>query len=134
MSLYGQIQSQGVQWPSGRMLDLRLRGCVFELHRHRCVVSLSQTHLSLLSTDSTQEDLSQHNLKVIDWDVKNQIKQTNTMTLLYGPHHKITRIWCIQKNNGVDRPAHPCSLTNNFVIRYLESKTAKLASGKVSLF
>ena len=32
------------------------RGCGFEPHRHHCVVSLSKTHLSLLSTGSTQED------------------------------------------------------------------------------
>ena len=36
---------------------------------------LSKTHLSLLSTGLTQEDLSQHNLKIVDWDVKNQINQ-----------------------------------------------------------
>ena len=29
--------------------------------RHHCGVSLSKTHLSLLSTGSTQEDPSQHN-------------------------------------------------------------------------
>ena len=45
-------------------------------HPPHCVVSLSKTHLSLLSTDSTQEDPFRHNLKVVDWDVKNQIRQT----------------------------------------------------------
>ena len=44
------------------------------------VVSLSKTHLSLLSTGSTQEDPSQHDWKIVDWDVKNQIKQTKNMT------------------------------------------------------
>ena len=39
------------------------------------VVSLSKTHLSLLSTGSTQEDPSRHNRKIVDWDVKNHIKQ-----------------------------------------------------------
>ena len=29
-----------------------------------------------LSTDLTQEDPPQHNWKLIDWDVNNQIKQT----------------------------------------------------------
>ena len=29
------------------------------------------------STGSTQEELSLHNWKIVDWDVKNQIKQTN---------------------------------------------------------
>ena len=51
-----------VNWAlSGRVLDLRLRGCRFEPHRCHCVVSLSKTHLSLLSTGSTQEDPSRHN-------------------------------------------------------------------------
>ena len=34
----------------------RDRGGGFELHHRHCVVSLSITHLSLLSTDSMQED------------------------------------------------------------------------------
>ena len=57
---------------SGRVLDSRPKGRGFEPH---CVVSLSKTHLSLLSTGSTQEDPSRHNWKIVDWDVKNQIKQ-----------------------------------------------------------
>ena len=32
---------QGAQWLSGRVLDSRQRGCVFEPHQHHCVVSLS---------------------------------------------------------------------------------------------
>ena len=40
----------------------RDRGAVgSSLHRHHCVVSLSKTHVSLLSTGSTQEDPSGHN-------------------------------------------------------------------------
>ena len=42
-------------------------------------MSLSKTHLSMLSTGSTQEDPSRHNLKIVDRDIKNQIKQTNTV-------------------------------------------------------
>ena len=34
----------GVQWLSGRVLDSRLRGRVFEPHRHHCIVALSKTH------------------------------------------------------------------------------------------
>ena len=48
-----------------------------EPHRRHCVVSLSKTHLSLLSTCSTQEHLSRPNCKIVDWDAKNQNKQTN---------------------------------------------------------
>ena len=39
-------------------------------------MSLGKTHLSLLSTSSAQEDQSQYKWKIVDWDVKNQIKQT----------------------------------------------------------
>ena len=35
------------QWLSGRVLDLRPRGCGFEPHWCHCVVSLSKTHLYL---------------------------------------------------------------------------------------
>ena len=36
------MQVQGAQWLSGRVLDLRPKGCGFEPHRHHCVVSLSK--------------------------------------------------------------------------------------------
>ena len=42
---------------------------------------MSETHLSLLSTGSTDEDPSQHNGKIVDWVVKNQIKQTNVHSM-----------------------------------------------------
>ena len=51
----------GAQWLSVRVLDSRQRDRGFEPHRRHCVVSLSKTHLSLLSTGSTQEDPSRHN-------------------------------------------------------------------------
>ena len=45
-----------------------------------CVVSLSKAIYLLLNTGSTKEDrkTSGHDLKVVDWDVKHQIKQTKT--------------------------------------------------------
>ena len=49
------------QWLSGRVLDSRPRSHGFEPNRRPCVVSLSKTHLSLLSTSSTQEEPSRHN-------------------------------------------------------------------------
>ena len=52
---------KGVQWLSGRVLDSRPRGRRLEPQWRHCVVSLSKTHLSLLSTGSTQEDRPQHN-------------------------------------------------------------------------
>ena len=42
-------------------------------------MSLSKTHLSLLSTGSTQEDPSPHNWKSVDWDVNNQINQNKPL-------------------------------------------------------
>ena len=54
-------KNQGAQWLSGRVLDLRQRGRRFEPHLCHCVVSLSKTHLSFLSTGSTQEDPPKHN-------------------------------------------------------------------------
>ena len=67
-----------MQWLSGRVLDSKQRGPGLEPHGHYCVVPLSKTHLSLLSTGSIQEDLSRHNRKIVDWDVKNPIKQTKS--------------------------------------------------------
>ena len=52
---------KGRQWLSGRMLDSRPRDRGFEPNRRHCVMSLSKTHLSYLSTSSTQEDPSLHN-------------------------------------------------------------------------
>ena len=62
---------------SDRVLDSEPRGCWFEPHRRYCVVSLSKAHLSLLNTGSTQEDPSRHSWKIVDCDIKNQIKQTS---------------------------------------------------------
>ena len=40
-------------------------------------MSLSKTHYPLLRTGSAKEDPSRHNSKVVDWDVRNQNKQTH---------------------------------------------------------
>ena len=68
-------------WLSGIVLDSRLRGHGFEPRGRHCLLSLSKTHLSLLSTGSTQEDPSRHNWKIVDWDVKNQIIVTINQTI-----------------------------------------------------
>ena len=52
---------QGVQWLSGEVIDSRPRGRRFEPHHHHYVVFLSKTHLSLLSTGSSQEESSLYN-------------------------------------------------------------------------
>ena len=36
--------SKEAQWLSGRVLDLRLRGCWFKPHELHCVVSMNKTH------------------------------------------------------------------------------------------
>ena len=50
---------QGGMWKHskliGRVLDSRPRGRGFEHHPHHCVVSLSKTHLSLLTTRGVPE-------------------------------------------------------------------------------
>ena len=63
---------------SGRVLDSRPRGHGLEPHRGHCVVSLSKTHLSLLNTGSSFNPgrLVATVLKIVDWDLKNQIKRT----------------------------------------------------------
>ena len=59
------------------------RGCKFELHRRHCNVSLSNTLYPLLSTSSIQEDPSQHDWKIVEWDVKNQnLRQTKKQLML----------------------------------------------------
>ena len=61
----------------GRALDWGSKGCWFTPHcrKSHCVLSLSKTLCPLLSTGSTQEDPSQDDLKIVDWDIKNQNKQ-----------------------------------------------------------
>ena len=39
-------------------------------------MSVSKTIYPLLSTGPIQEDPSRHDLKIVDWDVENQNKQT----------------------------------------------------------
>ena len=52
------LERSGFSGTLCRVLDLRSRGCGFEPHQRYCVVPLSKTYLSLLSTGSTQEDPS----------------------------------------------------------------------------
>ena len=42
LAVHVGMMLKGTQWLSGRVLDSRLRGCVFEPHRHYCVVSLNK--------------------------------------------------------------------------------------------
>ena len=45
-------------------------------------MSLSKTFHLLLSTSSTQEDPSNMNEKIADWDIKNQNKQKHLLAFL----------------------------------------------------
>ena len=65
---------EGLRWLSCRMLDSRSRGCGFKPHQRHCLVSLGMTLYPPLSTDSTQENPSWHDWKIVDWEVRNQIK------------------------------------------------------------
>ena len=67
---------RGAQQLTGRVIASRPRGRGFDIHRRHCLVSLSKTYLSLLSTVSTHEDPSRHNWKNVDWDVNNQSNKT----------------------------------------------------------
>ena len=62
-----------------RVLNCRSMSCWFEPNcwQSHCVVSLSKTLYPLLWTGSTQEGLSRHDWKIVDWDVKNWLKQIN---------------------------------------------------------
>ena len=63
---YVYSRNRGEQWLSGRELDSRPRGCGFERTGVTALWSLSKTHLSKLSTGSTQEDPSLFNLKIVE--------------------------------------------------------------------
>ena len=88
-----RYHSKGVLWPSDRVLDSEPRGCGFEPYRRYCVVSLSKTHLSLLNNGSTQENPSRHSWKIVDWGIKNQIKQTSKI------YHSTSYLMLSRRNN-----------------------------------
>ena len=52
-------------------------------------------YLSLLTTGSTKEALSRHNWKIVDWNRKNQIKQTKfTNISVKTPEHMLMVSYC----------------------------------------
>ena len=54
---------------------------------------MSKTLHPLLSTGSTQEDPSQHDWKIVSWDVKNQNKQTKNRTVKQAIAHLKVSYW-----------------------------------------
>ena len=69
---------------SGRVLDLRLEGHWFEIHRRHSVVSLSKTLYPLRSTGSIQEDRKHPDMteRFVDGDVKHQHKQITKLPVI----------------------------------------------------
>ena len=76
---------EGAQWLSGRVLDLRPKGCGFEPLTGVTALCPWASHINpMLSTGSTQEDPSRLNWKIVNWEVKNQTnKRTNKQTKLH---------------------------------------------------
>ena len=71
--VFGKWQSAWLQTEGLRIwVSLALLCCVLE-----------QDSLFLASFGSTQEGLSWHNWKIVDWDVKNQIKQNENVFFFY---------------------------------------------------
>ena len=72
---------KGAQWPSGRVLDSRLRGGGFEPHRRRCVVPLSKNinpSLVLVQPRKTRPFLTKRLLM----GRKESLRQTNKATVV----------------------------------------------------
>ena len=68
----------GAQWLSGKMLDLRLRGRRFELHKYHCVLSLSKNinpSLVLVQPKKTRPFITERLL--MGRKILNQTKQRN---------------------------------------------------------
>ena len=116
--------AQRAQWLSGRVLDWRPRGRRIKPHWCHCIVSFIKTHLSLLSTGSTQEDLSRHNWKIVDWDIKIQIKQTKYVTQIVTDQRYATTTdwrhipqentnWCFYEFSNIYEAVH--EISNNVV-------------------
>ena len=78
-------RTRRVEESNGSVLDLRSRGWGLEPHCRLYVVSLSKVLYPLLCTGSTQEDLSQNDWKIVDWDVENQNKQFESETRRKNP-------------------------------------------------
>ena len=84
---------------SGRVLEVRLRGCGFETNRRHCIVSLSMTFFPLFNTGSTRE-ISRHDWKIVDLDIKHQHKQTEQAMNREGQFIAVTAILGAQWLSG----------------------------------
>ena len=60
--------------------------------------------------------------------------ERSVVDLLSGPRREKTCLQGFANNEGADQPAHPRSLINAFVIRYLQSTICELATSEISFF
>ena len=73
----------------GRAFDWESKSCKFESHpqQSHCVVFFSKTLYPLLNTGSTQEYMSLHDFKVVDWDKiksnKKEKKYVSTISYIH---------------------------------------------------
>ena len=91
----------GVQWLIGRVVDLGLKVPLFETHWRLCVVSLSKTFYPLVQPRKTGQ-MSWHDWKIIDWDVKHWHKQKHGYVPI------LTLLPPITKSVGWDFKPWPC--------------------------
>ena len=122
---------------SGSVVECLTRDHGFEPHWCHCVGPWKKTHhKSQHSTGSTQEYLSQHNRKIVDRDVKNQIKQNSSKVnrsshivhfptqafrggggggggelgaIPWKPRNDIVSFWCYRSNIRTKLKAPVCS-------------------------
>ena len=80
---YGDYSSEGAQWLSGRVLDLRPRGGGFEPHQGHCVVSLGKNinpSLVQVQPRKTRPFITERFLMGLQ--ESNQTNQTNKQNIL----------------------------------------------------
>ena len=105
-----------MQCLSGRVLNLRSKGRLFKPRQRHCVVSLSRTHYSLLSTVSMQK-ICWHDWKIVDSDLKHQLNQPKLFFLLRSQNimcqcQWVSNQWPLNlKSNTL--PLSHCSTKNN---------------------
>ena len=110
---------------SMEILDGGSKGCLFETHRRQ---SLKQTLYQLLSTGSTQEDPSQHDYKIADWDEKKRVNKANYMiSKLYLYTSTRENLILFLRTTKALISLRIRSLISAFVIRYLGSTVVELS-------
>ena len=73
----------GALWLSGRVLDSRSKGFGFEPHQTHCVVSWARHFILRLVLVNPKRPV-QHDWKIVDWDIRNLIKDQDQATNMLG--------------------------------------------------